>query len=132
MHVNDAIGTEQNVTLQANRRYRRNCYKRIQPYRTDLQELSGPIRIKLKKFVSEKIVYFYGKLLFSGQIFSAPPSKMLSRTSMLTVMLGVRLPDVLERQELSLNLLSKLVLSLILEKLIVVLEYFPATLKILE
>jgi len=42
------------------------------------------------------------------------------------------LPDVLERQELSLNLLSKLGLSLILEKHLVVLEYFPASLKILE
>jgi len=44
----------------------------------------------------------------------------------------LRLPDVLERQELSLNLLSKLVLSLILEKYLVVLLYFPASLKILE
>jgi len=43
----------------------------------------------------------------------------------------VRLPDVLKRQELSLNLLSKL-MSLILEKQIVVLEYLPASLKILE
>jgi len=42
------------------------------------------------------------------------------------------LPDVLERQELSLNLLSKLVMSLILEKHHVVLEYFSASLKILE
>jgi len=41
------------------------------------------------------------------------------------------LPDVLERQELSLNLLSNRVLSLILEKHRVVLEYFPASLKIL-
>jgi len=44
----------------------------------------------------------------------------------------LRLPDVLERQELSLNLLSKLVLSLILEKYLVVLEYFPTSLKIIE
>jgi len=44
----------------------------------------------------------------------------------------LRLPDVLERQELSLNLVSKLVLSLILEKYLVVLLYFPASLKILE
>ena len=35
-------------------------------------------------------------------------------------------------RKLSLNLLSKLVLSLILEKHLVVLEYFPASLKILE
>jgi len=45
---------------------------------------------------------------------------------------NLRLPDVLERQGLSLNLLSKLVVSLILEKHFVVLEYFPAALKILE
>jgi len=44
----------------------------------------------------------------------------------------LRLPDVLGRQELSLNLPSKLVLSLILEKRLVVLEYYPASLKILE
>jgi len=44
----------------------------------------------------------------------------------------VRLPDVLERQELSLNLLSKRVMSLILEKHLVVFEYYPASLKILE
>jgi len=48
------------------------------------------------------------------------------------VLLHVRLPDVLDRQELSLNLLSKLVMSLIIEKHLVVLEYFPASLKILE
>jgi len=42
------------------------------------------------------------------------------------------LPDVLERRELFLNLQSKLVMSLILEKHLVVLEYFPASLKILE
>jgi len=37
--------------------------------------------------------------------------------------LGItRLPDVLERQELSFNFLSKLVMSLILEKHLVVLE----------
>jgi len=47
MHVKDAIGTEQNVMLQANWRYRRSRYKRIQLYRTHLQEFSGPIRIKL-------------------------------------------------------------------------------------
>jgi len=47
MHVIDAIGTEQNVTLWANWRYRRSHYKRIHLYRTDLQEVSGPIRIKL-------------------------------------------------------------------------------------
>jgi len=65
MHVKDAIGTEQNVMLQANWRYRRSRYKRIQLYRTHLQEFSGPIRIKLK-------------MLLSGQTFSAPPVKCLS------------------------------------------------------
>jgi len=44
----------------------------------------------------------------------------------------LRLPDVLERQGLPLNLLSKRVMSLILEKHLVVLEYFPASLKILD
>jgi len=47
-------------------------------------------------------------------------------------MVHLRLPGVLERQELSLNLLSKLVLSLIPEKHLVVLEYLPVSLKILE
>jgi len=36
----------------------RSRYKRIQLYRTDLQEVSGPIQIKLKKLVSGHIVYF--------------------------------------------------------------------------
>jgi len=44
----------------------------------------------------------------------------------------LRLPDVLERQGLSLNLLSKLVMSLILEKDLIVLEFFSASLKIFE
>jgi len=44
----------------------------------------------------------------------------------------LRLPDVLERHGLSLNFLSKRVMSLILEKHLVVLEYFPASLEILE
>jgi len=47
MHVEDAIGTEQIVKLWANWRYIRSRYKRIQLYRTDFQEVSGPIRIKL-------------------------------------------------------------------------------------
>jgi len=70
MQVKDAIGTEQNVALQANWRYRRSRYKQIQLYRTDLQEVSGPIRIKLKS-------YFMGKLLLSVQMFSAPAVKCL-------------------------------------------------------
>jgi len=41
------------LTLQTKSRY-----KRIQLYRTDVQELSAPIRIKLKKLVSGQIVYF--------------------------------------------------------------------------
>jgi len=43
-------------------------------------------------------------------------------------MLIIRLPGVLEPHGLSLNLLSKLVMSLFLEKHFVVLEYFPASL----
>jgi len=41
------------------------------------------------------------------------------------------LSDVLERQKLSFNLMSKLVMTLILEKHLV-LEYFEVSLKILE
>jgi len=41
MYVNDAIGTEQTVTSSMNWRYRRGRYKRIQLYKTDLQEVSG-------------------------------------------------------------------------------------------
>jgi len=44
----------------------------------------------------------------------------------------LRLPEVLEGHGLSLNLLSKRVMSLILEKHLVVLEHFLAFLKILE
>jgi len=56
--VEDGIGTEQNATLQANWRYIRSSYKRIQLYRTALQGVSGPIRIKLKKLVSGHTVYY--------------------------------------------------------------------------
>jgi len=58
MHVKDAIGTEQNVTLQLNWRYIRSRYKQIQLHRTHLQDVSGPIRIKLKKLVLGQIVIF--------------------------------------------------------------------------
>jgi len=44
----------------------------------------------------------------------------------------MRLPDVLERQGLSLNMSSKLLMSLILGKHFVVLEYFMASLKVRE
>jgi len=47
MHVKDTTATKQNVMLWANWRSRRSRYKRIQLYRTDLHEVSGPIRIKL-------------------------------------------------------------------------------------
>jgi len=79
--VEDGIGTEQNATLWANWRYIRSGYKRIQLYRTALQGVSGPIRIKLK-------VSFGAYCLFLGQIvifranFFLPPSKMPSRTPM--------------------------------------------------
>jgi len=42
------------VTLELKRVWH-PCYKRIQLYRTNLQEISGPIRIKLKKLVSGQI-----------------------------------------------------------------------------
>jgi len=48
MHIKYAITTKQNVTLSANWRYRGRGYKQIQLYKTDLQGVSGPIRIKLK------------------------------------------------------------------------------------
>ena len=48
MHVEDTITTKQNVTLPVNWRYRGSRYKRIQLYRTYLNKVSGPIRIKLK------------------------------------------------------------------------------------
>jgi len=35
MHVKNAIGTDDNVTLQANWRHGRSRYKRIQLHRTD-------------------------------------------------------------------------------------------------
>ena len=71
MHVEDAIGTEQNVMLQANWHYMRSRYKRIQLYRRHFQEVSGPIRIKLKKLVSGQI------FIFLGQFFSTPTVKCL-------------------------------------------------------
>jgi len=43
-----------------------------------------------------------------------------------------RLSVVLDRQGLSLNLLLKLVMSLVLEKSFVFLEYFPASVRVLE
>jgi len=46
--------------------------------------------------------------------------------------LYIGLPDVLERQELSLSLILKLNMSLILEKHFVILENFLASFKILE
>jgi len=49
--------------------------KRIQLYRTDLQDLSEPIRIKVKKLLSGQIVIFRSN-------FFRPPSKMPSRTPM--------------------------------------------------
>jgi len=75
IHVKHAIGTEQNVTLEANWRYRRSRCKRIQLYGTDLQDVSGPIRIKLKKLLSGQIVIFRAN-------FFRPPNKMPSRTPM--------------------------------------------------
>ena len=57
--------------------------------RKDLHKVSGPIRIKLKSYFQGKLFifrancYFQGKLLFSGQIFSAPSRKMPSRTPMI-------------------------------------------------
>ena len=57
-------GPNKMYVIEANWRYRRSRYKQIQLYRTDLQEVSGSIRIKLRK-------------LFSGQNFFRPPVKFL-------------------------------------------------------
>ena len=54
--------------------------------------------------------------------FLLSTNKHLQYNIVATSPLALRLPDVLERQELSLNLLSKIVMSLILEKHHVVLE----------
>jgi len=83
MHVKDAVETEQNVTLQANWRYRRSRYKQIQLYKTNLQEVLGPIRIKLKSYFQGKLFIFRIYCYFQGKVFP-PPSKMPSRTPMVT------------------------------------------------
>jgi len=77
MHVKDAIGIEENVRLQANWRHRRSRYKRIQLHRTDLQDVSGPIQIKNKRFCFQRKLfivrascYFQGKYLV--HFFQAP------------------------------------------------------------
>jgi len=46
------------LLLQANGRYRRSRYEQIQLHRTDLLEVSGPIRIKLKKVNFRANCYF--------------------------------------------------------------------------
>jgi len=56
----------------------------------------------------------------------------LQNNFLVSVAIALRLPDVLERPGLSLNLLSKPVMSLVLEKYFLVLEYFRASLKVLE
>jgi len=57
-------------------------YKRIQLYRTDLHEASGPIRIKLKTYFQGKPFIFIANCYFQGNFFR-PPSKIPSRTLML-------------------------------------------------
>jgi len=49
----------------------------------------APYRLN-EKISFRAIVYFLGKLLFSGQVFSTPPSKMPSRTPMVTLSGGFR------------------------------------------
>jgi len=56
----------------------------------------------------------------------------LQNNFLVSVAIALRLPDVLERPGLSLNLLSKPVMSLVLEKYFLVLEYFRASLKVLQ
>jgi len=82
MHIKDAIGTEQNVTLQANWRYRRSRCKRIQLYRTDLHEVLGPVGIKLKKLgFGATCLFLWQIVIFRANLFR-PLSKMSSRTPM--------------------------------------------------
>ena len=58
MYIKDAIGTEENLTLQANWRQDEavinefNCIEQI--YKT----FQAPFELKTKKLFSEKIVYF--------------------------------------------------------------------------
>ena len=53
-------------------------YKRIQPYRTDLQEVSGPIRIKLKSYFQGKLFIFRANCYFQSKFFRPrPPVKCL-------------------------------------------------------
>jgi len=85
MHVKDAIATKQNVTLMENWRYRASRYKRIQLFRTDLHNVSDPLRIKVKSWFQGKLFIFRENCYFQGKLFSAlPPSKMPSRTLMTT------------------------------------------------
>jgi len=72
MHVKDAIATKQNVTLRANWRSRRSRYKWIQLYRTDLQKVSGPIRIKQKCYFQGKLFIFGTNCYFQCKFFPPP------------------------------------------------------------
>ena len=65
--------------------------------------------------------------LFVGRLVS----RSLAGPDLPMDLADLRLSDVLERQKLSFNLMSKLVMTLILEKHLV-LEYFEVSLKILE
>jgi len=78
MYVKDAIGTEENLTLQANWRQTRSRYKRIQLHRTDLQDVSGPIRIKNKKsYFQRKLFIFRANCYFQGKFFPLSTLKCL-------------------------------------------------------
>jgi len=68
----------------------RSRYKRIQLYRSDLQEVSDPIRNKLKSLFQGKLFIFRANWHFQGKFFP-PPSKMPSRTSMYPVVIDQKL-----------------------------------------
>jgi len=72
MHVKDAIATKQNVTLRANWRSRRSRYERIQLYRTDLHEVSGPVGIKLRSYFQGELFIFKANCYFQGKNFPPP------------------------------------------------------------
>jgi len=72
MYVKDAIGTEENLTLQANCRHRRSRYKRIQLHRTDYKTFQAPFELKTKKsYFQRKLFIFRANCYFQGKFF--PP-----------------------------------------------------------
>jgi len=63
---------------------RRSRYKRIQLYRTDLQVVSGPLRIRLNRLVQGKL------LIFRAKIFRLPVKYLPVRPWSLMLAWGIR------------------------------------------